>query len=152
MTKKYWLISVVLLILGGTLAGCSFLDALTGVQDTDGDGRPDKQQPGGGVVGGVSQIGSVLPGWIGWGFALLGTLGTVYGRIRTNQALAGGALANDLGNAVVRGIDMALNQGEDPQVTKEALYRAIKEMVEKNSANPDQVKALIAAIKAEARG
>lgn len=143
---------VFLTLLGVTLAGCSFLDSLTGVKDTNGDGRPDTQEPGGGIFGGISQIGSAMPGWIGWGFALLGSLGTVYGRIRTKQAMASGSLALDLGTSVVRGIDMALGQGNSAQVTKEALYKAIQDLIAKEADDPERVKALIAQIKAAARG
>ena len=131
--------SVFLVMMVGGLAllsGCTFLDAITGVN------RPEGAPPG--VVTSTSTFLGGMPGWLGLVGTLLGAGGTAYKHVRERHYSS--ALAS-----VVAGIDNATAAGSRLTLTKDELYQAIGLAINKGVSRPEEVIRFIGEIKSALR-
>lgn len=137
-----WFVAIVLVLVAMLfLSGCAAFDAAAGVRVGPGGATAD---PGGGIIGGIAGVASSLPGWLGLAGTLLGFAGTAYQKSRTKQYAQGL-------QAVVTGMDRALNSGELAQVSKNDLYAALDQAKKEIMSNPEALTKFVAIIKAGAR-
>lgn len=132
----------------GVLSGCGIVDSLTGVKDTDGDGRPDTQDPSKGPAGMTGEALRLAPGPLGWLGMALSTISGIYGAYRLNQR---GRLYKEIATGLVGGIDKTMSGGVKLSVTKDEMYSAINEMKSLMS-DPGFMTQFISLVKAERRG
>ena len=108
----------VFLLLFLAFTGCAVLDSLTGITpDSDGDGVPEMDGTGG-TIGAVGGVLGGLPGLLGVLGTALGSGAAVYQRVRAKKYLAAA-------RSTVRGIDRALEKGQNLKVSKEELYSSL---------------------------
>lgn len=112
---------------------------------------PNKAKTPTGIIDTIAEPLSKLPGPIG-------TIGTILFGISTflqrKRAIANAQRADEaeqLADAIPRGIDRALGQGTLPTVAKADLYKSIATAVQDMCSDPDAAMAFIAQVKADER-
>lgn len=133
---------VVLSMILVLVSGCALLDSLSGV----GQGADNR-----GVVGPITDAGSSLPGWVGLGAGLIGSLFGAYKTYREKKLGIANGNYHQAVEALVSGIDRAFDSGVKLSVSKEELYAALMKLKDEKMNDPEFLTKLVAEIKSLAR-